>query len=247
MAAEIKEIKAVYTNPVIPNPMNVDFFAKEKGIALPYENVDFAGLVNRDEAHLSQNPAGQIPYMELQDGTIIAESIAIMEYLEEAQPNPPLIGATAKDRGVNRMWQRRMEEHFVYPTFTGCRFASAHADYPEVSGGLPPFKNFFEKRVTAENGAMMIPDAYKGMRQWGINKLQWLENLKAGSSDEWIAGSNFTMVDIQTYTTLKFFGAAQEPCLAAIDQMPWLKAWYARVEERPACKAMLEDSKGLLW
>jgi glutathione S-transferase len=244
---KIADIKAYYSNSVLPNPMNVDFFAHEKGIKLPLTTVDFGGLVNRDEAHLKQNPAGQLPYIELTDGTIIAESIAIMEFLEEAVPEPALIGATAKERAVNRMWQRRMEEHFVYPTFTGLRFATAHEDYPEKTGGLPPFKNFFEKRVCPEAGCVMAKDAYQEMRQWGLNRLHWLENQKKDTDDEWIAGKNFSMVDIQTYTTLKFFGAAQEPCGAELEKLPWLKKWYERVEARPGCKAMLEGSKGLLW
>merc|ERR1711988_1699706 len=106
---------------------------------------------------------------------------------------------------------------------------------------------FFKERCTRDNGCVMAPNSYKDMRQWGLNKMYWLENLKKGTSDQWIAGKDFTLVDIQTYTTIKFFGAAKEPCLAELEKLPWMKAWYARVEARPACKAMLEGSKGLLW
>merc|ERR1711870_172777 len=114
-------------------------------------------------------------------------------------------------RAQTRMWQRRMEEHFVYPTFN----------------------DFFKERATPENGAILIPDAYKGLREWGVNKSKWLEALKKDSKDEFVCGKRLTAVDIQMYTTLKFFGAAKEPCLEEMKKLPWLSAWYDRMEKRP--------------
>lgn len=246
---DVGGITAYYTFPQVPNPLTVDIFAREKGIDLVAleKVVDLPGLDNRKGELQQKNPAGQLPYIELDDGTVIAESIAICEYLEEAKPGPALIGSTAKGRAVTRMWQRRMEEHFVYPTFNGCRFATAHSDYPEKSGGLPPFKDFFKERATPDNGAILIPEAYKEMREWGVNKLRWLEGLKKDSTDQFICGKKYSIVDIQVYTTLKFFGAAKEPCMDELRKLPWLSAWYDRVDERPHVKAAIEHSKGLLW
>jgi len=242
-------IKAYYTMPQVPNPLLVDLFAREKGIDLVSleKPVDLPGMENRKGDNQSRNPSGQLPYIELRDGTVIAETIAICEYLEEAKPGPSLIGSTPKQRAVTRMWQRRMEEHFVYPTFNGFRFATAHADYPEKSGGNPAFKEFFKERATAENGAILIPDAYKGTREWGINKLKWLEAVKKDSTDEFVCGKRLTVVDIQMYTTLRFFGDANEPCRDEMKKLPWLNAWYERMDARPHSKAAIEHSKGLLW
>lgn len=242
-------IKAYYTFPQVPNPMLVDIFAREKGIDLTKfeKTVDLPGLDCRKGESNVKNPAGQLPYIELNDGSIIAETIAICEYLEEAQPSPAVIGATPKERAEARMWQRRMEEHFVYPCFNGCRFASAHPDYPDKTGGLPPFKDFFKERATPENGCILIPDAYKGVREWSVNKLKWLEAQKKDSKDEYVCGNRFTVVDIQMYTTIKFFGAAKEPCLDEMRKLPWLSAWYDRCEARPTVKAATEHSTGLLW
>lgn len=242
-------IKAYYTTPPVPNPLFVDIFAREKGIDLlsVEKSVDLGGMENRKGEHQEKNPAGQVPYIELKDGTIIAETVAICEYLEEAKPSPSLIGSTPKQRALTRMWQRRMEEHFVYPTFNGFRFATAHADYPEKSGGLPPFKDFFKERATPANGCILVPDAYAGLREWGVNKLKWLEGLKKDSKDEYVCGKRMTIVDIQMYTTLKFFGDAKEPCRDEMKKLPWLSAWYDRMEERPHVKAAIEHSKGLLW
>lgn len=242
-------IKTYATFPQVPNPLFVDIFAREKGIDLtPLEKiVNLPELENRKGDNQTNNPSGQLPYLELKDGTIIAETMAICEYLEEAQPSPALIGASPKQRAVARMWQRRMEEHFVYPVFNGCRFATAHPGYPDKTGGAAPFKDFFKERATAENGAVLIPEAYQGMRDWSTNKMKWLENLKKDSADEFICGKRFTAVDIQVWTTIRFFGAAKEPCLEEIRKLSWMSAWYDRVAERPHVKAAMEHSKGLLW
>jgi len=241
----VRKLKAYYTFPQVPNPLWVDIFAREKGIDLTkvQKVLDLPGLANRKGEAQAKNPAGQVPYIELDDGTVIAETVAICEYLEEMQPTPALIGADAKERGLARMWQRRMEEHFVYPTFNGFRFATASEDYPADS----PFKNFFADRANASVGAILIPKAYKDVRQWGINKLEWLEAQKQGSSDKFICGDRLTMVDIQFYTTIKFFGAAGEPCQDAMRKLPWVSALYDRLDARPHFKAGIENSKGLLW
>jgi len=242
-------IKAYYTMPQVPNPLLVDIFAREKGVDLVAleKTVDLPSLENRKGDSQAKNPAGQVPYLELRDGTIIAESIAICEYLEEAKPSPPLIGTTPKQRAVARMWQRRMEEHFVYPCFNGFRFATAHPDYPEKSGGLAAFKDFFKERATPENGCALVPEAYKGLREWSVNKLKWLEALKKDSKDDFVCGKRLTVVDIQMYTTIKFTGAAGEPCLEEMTKLAWLSAWYDRMDARPHVKAAIEHSKGLLW
>lgn len=235
--------------PQIPNPLLVDLFAREKGIDLVSleKLVDVPGMENRKGDNASKNPAGQVPFIELRDGTIIAETIAICEYLEEAKPNPSLIGNTPKQRGITRMWQRRMEEHFVYPCFNGFRFATAHPDYPEKTGGSAAFKDFFKERATPENGCILVPEAHQGLRDWATNKLKWLEAQKKDSKDEYVCGKRLTVVDIQMYTTLKFFGDAKEPCRDEMKKLPWLNAWYDRMEARPHVKAALEHSKGFLW
>ena len=149
---------------------------------------------NREGDSLKKNPMGQVPYFELADGTIICETITMMEYLEELKPEPSLIGKTAVERAVARMWQRRMEEHFVYPTFTAFRFWTSSAD---CDGD---FSGFFKGKAP-----VLLPDAWKGMREWALLRLKWLEEQKQADPSDFIAGDAITYVDIQAYTTLKFF------------------------------------------
>jgi len=98
-----------------PNPRAVRIFLLEKAIALPMQGVDVDGGENRLPEFIARNPAGQVPVLELDDGTWLAESAAIFQYLEEQYPEPPLIGATAEERAMTRMWQRRIERRITEP------------------------------------------------------------------------------------------------------------------------------------
>jgi len=231
------KIKNFYTFAKFPNPMIVEIFAREKGIDLfaIEKTVDAPGLENRNAEHLARNPAGQLPYLELEDGTVIAETITICEWLEEVKPEPAFIGSTPEKRAVARMWQRRMEEHFVYPTFYSVRFWTASED---CSG---PLKNFF-----AQRNKVLIPGAWKEMQAWGLSRLEWLEDLKKGSPSDYIAGDELTVVDIQVYTTLVFFEDLGAPFMKDHgDKLPWTKAFIARMAERPAVKKCHEHIKEL--
>jgi len=81
-----------------PNPRIVRMFMAEKGIDIPKQTVDLRGGENRQEPHLKRNPMGQMPTLELDDGSYLAEITAICEYLEEKNPKPAMIGSTAEER-----------------------------------------------------------------------------------------------------------------------------------------------------
>lgn len=92
-----------------PNPRLVRMFMAEKGMSIPSEDLDLLAGANRQAPYLNKNPAGQTPALELDDGSVIAETVTICEYLEEQKPTPALIGTTAAERANTRMWVRRVE------------------------------------------------------------------------------------------------------------------------------------------
>ena len=108
-----------------PNPRRVRIFLAEKGLTIPTEQVELLGRQNYTPEFRAKNPLGRVPVLELDDGTCIAESVAICRYFEETQPNPPLLGTDAKDRALVEMWQRRMELE-LFRNVTGC-FQNTHA------------------------------------------------------------------------------------------------------------------------
>ena len=98
-----------------PNPRRVRIFAAEKGIALPAREISIPKREQKSPEFLAINPRGQTPALELDDGTVIAESVAIMRYLEAQQPEPPLFGVSAVEIATIEMWCRRVEMILMPP------------------------------------------------------------------------------------------------------------------------------------
>src|SRR4029077_6390427 len=106
-----------------PNPRMVRMFMAEKGIEIPKVEVDLLAGENRKEPYLKVNAAGQMPALELDDGTVIAEITAICEYLDEIKKDTPsLIGDTPAARAATRMWTRRIDLNMVEPGAQRVRF-----------------------------------------------------------------------------------------------------------------------------
>ena len=96
-------------NSIGPNPHVVRMFMAEKGLTIETQDIDLMAGDNRKEAHLARNPHGQMPTLELDDGSYLSEITAICEYLEETNPKPAMIGSTAEQRAECRMWTRRVD------------------------------------------------------------------------------------------------------------------------------------------
>ena len=193
-------------NGIGPNPRVVRIFLAEKGLAPALVPVDLLAGENRREPYLSKNPAGQLPCLELDDGTHLSEITAICEYLEEVKPEPALIGRTPEERAATRMWVRRIDLNIVEPLANGFRYAE----------GLQLFKN----RIRT------MPQAADDLKALAREKLAWLEGLVAGP---WIVGDRFTLADILLFAFLEFgaqVGQALDPKLLKLSD------WYARVAAR---------------
>jgi glutathione S-transferase len=196
-----------------PNPKLVRMFAAEKGYRFPQiEKVDLMAGANRQQAYLAKNPAGQLPALELDDGRVIAETVAICEYLEEVKPEPALIGTTAAERAETRMWTRRVEWKIVQPMADGFRFGE----------GLPLFK----ARIRT------LPEAADGLKAIGRDGLAWLDAQIAGR--EWIVPNRFSLADIVLYAFVDFGASVGQPLDPANRN---LAAWLERVKKRPSAAA----------
>ena len=85
-------------NAMGPNPRMVRMFMIEKGIELETLEHDILGAENRRSPYTDKNPGGQMPALELDDGSVLAETVVICEYLEELHPTPALIGTPRSGR-----------------------------------------------------------------------------------------------------------------------------------------------------
>ena len=195
-----------------PNPRIVRMFMAEKGIDIPKQTVDLRGGENRQEPHLKRNPMGQMPTLELDDGSYLAEITAICEYLEEKNPAPVMIGSTPEERAECRMWTRRVDLNICEPLANGYRFGEA--------------LKFFEKRIP------VAPEASPGLKMIAANRLKWLNEQMAGK--EYLCGKRFTLADILLYGWLDFGNQVGQPLDPANTN---IAAWMARVGARPSAKA----------
>jgi glutathione S-transferase len=201
----------LYTG-VGPNPRVVRMFLAEKGVEIQQVHVDLLGGENRRASYLDKNPAGQLPCLELDDGTWLAEILPICEYIEETHPTPALVGRTAEERATTRMWARRIDLNIVEPMANGFRYAE----------GLKLFKD----RIHT------IPQAANDLKAIAREKLAWLDGLMR--SNEFIAGSRFTLADILLFAFLDFGRTVGQPLDPALR---WVTGWFERVATRPSAAA----------
>jgi len=104
-----------FYNSIGPNPQVVRIFAAERGVELDMVEVDLMGGENRQADYLAKNPGGQLPCLELDDGSFLSESQAICLYLEGLHPEPNLFGASPEERAKIEMWSRRVELSLMMP------------------------------------------------------------------------------------------------------------------------------------
>jgi glutathione S-transferase len=97
------------------HPRRVRIFLAEKGVSLPTKVVDAVNGENKTDDFLRMNPMGRLPVLQLDDGTAIAESLAICRYIETLHPQPPLWGEGPLDAALVDMWTRRMEQQVSSP------------------------------------------------------------------------------------------------------------------------------------
>lgn len=195
-----------------PNPRLVNMFVHEKGLALPKVEVDIIGGENRREPFLSINPAGQTPVLELDDGSTLAETFAICEYLEELHPDPVLIGATPKARALTRMWVRRVDLCVAQPMTHGFRGAEGLALFKDRVRCLPQAADEF--KVSAKEG------------------MQWLDRQMEGR--KFLTGEAVTLADLVLFSFLEF-GALVGQGLDRSNRN--LVTWHERMASRPSAAA----------
>jgi glutathione S-transferase len=201
----------IYETSTAPNARRVRMFLAEKGVSVDYAQVDIVGGENLSEAMRAKNPTTKIPFLELDDGTCIGETVAICRYFEELEPNNnPLMGRNALEKAEVEMWQRRAELHVMLPI--GMCFQHT--------------TGYFKDRMTpvAEWGEVS-----------GKNAVEYLKDLNDHLADShFLAGDYFSIADITLLCALDF-GRVMKIRIA--DDQTHLQRWYEEVSSRDSAKA----------
>lgn len=201
----------LYDTRVAPNPRRVRVFLAEKGISVPMVEVDLGKLEQRNPDFAAKNPLRRTPALELDDGTVLTESIAICRYFEELQPEPVLFGTGALDRAQVEMWQRRLEFGLlatVAAAFRHLHPAMAQMEAPQIAA-------------------------------WGeVNKPRALDFIRLLdghlATRPFVCGERFTVADITGLVALDYLRPAR---IALPEDCAHVRRWHQELSARPSAKA----------
>ncbi len=201
----------IYDFSLAPNPRRLRIFLAEKGLKIPSEQVNILEGKNRTPEMLAKNPAGGLPVMELDDGSHLAESIAICRYLEGLHPEPNLMGKDNREQAFIEMWNRRVELNLFGP----------------ISRAFQHTNELFKGRLK------QFPEFGAAQRETAQQQLQWLD-AQIGNKP-FIAGNRFTVADITAEVAVDFgtqmAGIKLDPALKNLSR------WHQSVSSRPSAKA----------
>lgn len=200
----------LYDTSMAPNARRVRMFLAEKDIHVDCIDIDLQKGDNLTAEFRARNPFAKVPVLELDDGTIISESVAICRYFEEIQPEPALLGTTPLEKANIEMWQRRAEFGFLVPT--GMAFQHG--------------TGFFKDRMTPNQA-------------WGEDCKKsaygYLKLLNQHLSDStYLAGDHFSIADITMLTTLDFGRVID---IRLNEKHEHVQRWHELVSQRPSAKA----------
>ena len=207
----------LYVWNIAPNPRRVVIYLAEKGIKVPMEEAGLPGKPALDPAFLDKAPYRRVPLLELDDGTLISEAMAICRYFEAQYPDPPLMGADALEMARVEMWERMSEFEGLFAvaeSFRNAKRAFAGRALPGIPGE-----------------SAQIPELIERGRQRAVLYFDRLD-ARLGES-RFLAGARFTTADITAYCTVDF---ARFIDMAAADDRPNLARWQAEAAARPSIR-----------
>jgi len=197
-----------------PSPRRVRIFIAEKGADIETVQVDLGSGEQFSEAFRKINPDCVVPVLELDDGTILTEVVAICDYLESQFPEPPLLGSTPIERASVLMWNAKVEQLGLW--------AMAEAFRNSVKG-------LSNQAVTGPDSYPQIPELAERGRQRVARFFERLDDELA--EREFLAGSFYSMADISALVVVDFAAWIK---IAVPEEAVNLKRWYGAVASRPS-------------
>lgn len=200
-----------------PSPRRVRIFLAEKGIKIDTVQVDLRNNEHFTPAFRAINPDCTVPALQLDDGTVIADAVAICHYIEELHPDPPLIGTTPRERAVVIALNRQIERD---------GFLAAMDAFRNVAKGLKG------RALPGPHDYEQIPELAERGRSRVEHFFHDIDGRLAGR--DYVAGSRFTIADISALVMTELADRAK---LTVPDDCANLRRWHASVSARPSAKA----------
>jgi glutathione S-transferase len=201
----------LYNDTKAPNPRRVRIFLAEKRIEPELIDIDILKGEHKQAAYTGVNALQRLPVLELEDGTRIAETVAICRYLEQIRPEPPLMGRDDIDKVKVEQWQRHIEFHLLWTA-------------SQVTRHLIPALKVIEDP--------QVPDWGRANEPRVKQAYDWLDNVLGTRA--YCAGEDFTIADITALCAIDFARFAR---VGIEPRHKHLAAWYEKVSARPSARA----------
>lgn len=208
----------LHTDRRAPSPRRVHLFMTARGIELPCRELSLADGQQFDPDFLRLNPAGTVPVLELDDGSVLTEVVAICRYLDDKFDGDHLFGDTPEQRARILDADHWIEMHGLLAVMEGFRNASPGMRDRALPGTTP---------------VAQLPElAARGVARY----LRFLNSLEQRLDRQpWIVGEHFSPADITAWVTLEFagWGIRQRPDAS----QRAIRAWQRRTAERLGVEA----------
>lgn len=205
----------LYTYPDAPSPRRVQLFLAEKRLEIPHRIIDLRAGEHLRPEFAAINPALTVPALVLDDGTCLAEPIAICDYLEQIQPEPALIGHTPVERALVLERNHWVENNGLVAVMEGFRNRS---------------RAMSDRALTGRRAVAQIAE----LAERGVQRYRWfLQDLdELLSASDHVAGTSFSMADITALVTIEF--ALWGIRVPVPEDLGAVQRWYRSVSARPA-------------
>ncbi len=206
----------IYDWHIAPNPRRLHIYLAEKGLNIPFVEVGGEDLKLKPE-YIAKYPHAMVPMLELDDGTLIGEVMAIARYFEELHPDPPLMGVDARDKAIVEMWEKRANEEGMLAASE--LFRNTHPAFADrgLPGSPEPVRQVPELVVRAKERLGRFYRKFDAQL----------------ANNEFVAGSRYTVADATALCAVDFGKWTEFQIPGDCKNM---QRWYDAVSARPSAK-----------
>lgn len=199
----------LYTFAQAANPRKVQIYLAEKQLNLDTVEVSMPGSKHHQRDYLARNPMAAVPILELDDDRALTEADAIIEYLEELHPEPPLLGTDPWSKALTREITTLAERGLLDTALLAIEHSSE--EYANQVSQVPAVAEHAKARFA--------------------NVVTLFDNLLV--HHEYLAGNRFTVADITAFVGLEF--GSEGGCLVPSDAKN-IAAWFKKVSARASTR-----------
>ncbi|MDC3249068.1 glutathione S-transferase family protein [Porticoccaceae bacterium] len=200
-----------------PSPRRVRILMAEKGIEIETVQVDLMNGEQMSEAFRKINPLGEVPVLELDDGTSLTQVMAICRYLEEIYPEIPLFGRDPVERARVDSINDQLQANGMVAVMEAFRNATPGF----VNRAMPGPHNYEQIPALSERGKLRLDNFFSDLEAHLAN-------------NQYMVADYFSIADITAFAAVEFARWVKK---SVPEEYSNLLRWYQQVKQRPSTAA----------